>query len=231
MRSRILTLLTIVAVLFFMPKRLLAQHRPAPIVEAIVGWSGFIDEASDYFTTVGGGVRWFATPRLAIGPEGSYLSGKFEASSLIITGNITFDFIRDDGRRPVVPYLAAGGGYMRQKTLVGTGPGSTALATFTSSEATASGGIGARIALGSHVFVAPEFRLGWEPETRIAVTIGIRPGGRPKRQVTPRAEPVPLRSESIPTHREDERSAGAHRPTATSHRGERRVAATSLPNP
>ncbi len=56
---------------------------------------------------------------------------------------------------------------MRQKTLVGTGPGSTALAPFTSSEATASGGIGARIALGSHVFVAPEFRLGWEPETRI----------------------------------------------------------------
>ena len=34
---------------------------------------------------------------------------------------------------------------------------------FTSSEATASGGIGAPIALGSHVFVAPEFRLGWEP--------------------------------------------------------------------
>ena len=85
MRSRILTFLTIVAVLFFMPKRLLAQDRPAPIVEAVVGWSGFIDEAWDYFTTVGGGVRWFATPRLAIGPEGSYLSGKFEASSLIIT--------------------------------------------------------------------------------------------------------------------------------------------------
>jgi hypothetical protein len=182
MRSRILTFLTIVAVLFFMPKRLLAQDGPAPIVEAVVGRSGFIDEAWDYFTTVGGGVRWFVTPRLAIGPEGSYLSGKFEASSVIITGNITFDFIRDDGGRPVVPYLAAGGGYMRQKTLVGTGPGSTARATFTSSEATGSGGIGARIALGSHVFVAPEFRLGWEPETRIAVTIGIRPGGRPKRQ-------------------------------------------------
>ena len=182
MRSRILTSLTIVAVLSGMPERLLAQQdRPAPIVEAVVGRSGFIDEVWDYFTTVGGGARWFVTPRLAIGPEVSYLSGKFdslEASSLIVTGNITFDFIRDDGRRPVVPYLAAGGGFMRQKTLVGTGPGSTALAPFTSSEATASGGIGARIALGSHVFVAPEFRLGWEPETRMAVTIGIRPGGR-----------------------------------------------------
>ena len=69
MRSRIPTFLTIVAVLFFMPKRLLAQDRPAPIVEAVVGWSGFIDEAWDYFTTVGGGVRWFVTPRLAIGPR------------------------------------------------------------------------------------------------------------------------------------------------------------------
>ena len=37
-----------------------------------------------------------------------------------------------------------------------------------------SAGLGARIALGSNVFVAPEFRLGWEPETRIAVTIGMR---------------------------------------------------------
>jgi len=47
MRSRILTFLTIVAVLFFMPKPLLAQDRPAPVVEAVVGWSGFTDEARD----------------------------------------------------------------------------------------------------------------------------------------------------------------------------------------
>ena len=66
MRSRILTFLTIVVVLFFMPKRLLAQDRPAPIVEAVVGRSGFLDEAWDYFTTVGGGVRWFVTPRTAL---------------------------------------------------------------------------------------------------------------------------------------------------------------------
>ena len=73
-----------------------------------------------------------------------------------------------------MPYLAAGGGYLRQKTLVGGGPGSTSLVPFTSSEGTMSAGVGARIALGSQVFVAPEFRLGWEPETRIAVTIGMR---------------------------------------------------------
>ena len=151
-----------------------AEDKPAPIVEAVVGQSGFIDEAWDYFGTIGGGVRVFVTPRLAIGPEVAYLSGEFEASNLTVTANMTFDFVRDDGRRRIVPYLAAGGGYLRQKTLVGSGPGSTALVPFTSSEGTMSAGVGARIALGSHMFVAPEFRLGWEPETRIAVTIGMR---------------------------------------------------------
>ena len=58
--------------------------------------------------------------------------------------------------------------------LVGGGPGSTALVPFTSSEGTMSAGLGARIALGSNVFVAPEFRLGWKPESRLAVTIGVR---------------------------------------------------------
>jgi hypothetical protein len=41
-------------------------------------------------------------------------------------------------------------------------------------EGTVSGGLGARISLGPYGFVAPEFRLGWEPERRIAVTIGTR---------------------------------------------------------
>jgi hypothetical protein len=69
MRGRILTFLTIVAVLSVMPERLLAQDRPAPIVEAVVGRSGFIDEVWDYFTTVGGGARWFVTRDWQSGPR------------------------------------------------------------------------------------------------------------------------------------------------------------------
>ena len=178
MRGRIRTLLAIAGTLCGVAQPALAQEKPAPIVEAVAGRSGFIDEAWDYFTTFGGGARVFVTPRLAIGPEVAYLSGKFDsldASNLTVTGNITFDFVHDDGRRRVVPYLGAGAGYLRQETLVGTGPGSTALVPFTSSGATLSAGVGARIALSSLVFIAPEFRLGWEPESRIAVTIGIRP--------------------------------------------------------
>jgi hypothetical protein len=82
--------------------------------------------------------------------------------------------MRDDRTRRVVPYFAAGGGYLRQRTLVGRGPGSTGLVPFTSGEGTVSAGLGARITVTSRVFIAPEFRLGWEPETRIAVTVGMR---------------------------------------------------------
>ena len=163
-----------VATLFGMRQPVLAQDKPALIVEVVVGRSGFIDEVWDHFSTIGGGARVFVTPRLAIGPEVTYLSGEVDASSLTVTASMTFDIVRDDGRRRIVPYLAVGGGYLRQKTTVGSGPGSTAIVPFTSSEGTMSAGVGARIALGSHMFVAPEFRLGWEPEARIAVTIGMR---------------------------------------------------------
>jgi hypothetical protein len=155
----------------------LAQEKPAPIIEAVIGRSSFIDEAWDHFTTVGGGARVFVTPRLAIGPEVAYLSGAFDAlgaSHLTVTGNVTFDFVRDDRRARFIPYFAAGGGYLRQRTLVGGGPGSTALAPFTSSEGTLSAGVGVRIGVTSRVFIAPEFRLGWEPETRVAVMVGMR---------------------------------------------------------
>jgi hypothetical protein len=170
-------ILCVIGILCSSADTALAQEKPPPIIEAVIGRSGFIDEVWDYFTTIGGGARVFVTPRLAIGPEIVYLTGKFDAlaaSHISITGAATFDFVRDDGRSRFVPYLAVAGGYLRQKTLVGSGPGSTALVPFVSSEGTLSGGVGARIALGARVFVAPEFRLGWEPETRIAVTIGMR---------------------------------------------------------
>ena len=177
MRPRLLTACFIVATVCGAMKPVLAEEKPAPIIEAVVGRSSFIDEVWDQFTTIGGGARVFVTPRLAIGPEVAYLRGEFDArdtSNLSVTGNLTFDFIRDDHKRRVVPYLAAGGGYLRQRTLVGSGPGSTALRPFTSGEGTLSAGLGLRIAVASRMFIAPEFRFGWEPETRIAVTVGMR---------------------------------------------------------
>jgi opacity protein-like surface antigen len=174
---RVVTFLSLGAVLGGVAEPSLAQDKPAPIIEAVIGRSGFIDEVWDHFTTVGGGARVFVTPRLAIGPEVAYLKGEYDAldaSNVTVTGNITFDFVRDERRARFIPYFAAGAGYVRQKTLVGSGPGSTALAPFTSGEVTMSAGVGVRIAVASRVFIAPEFRLGWEPETRLAVMLGMR---------------------------------------------------------
>jgi len=177
MRGSVWTAICIAAVVCGAARTGSAQEKRAPILEVVVGRSGFIDEAWDYFTTIGVGMRWFVTPRLAVGPEVAYLNGEsdaLEASSLTVTLNLTFDFFRDDGDRRVAPYLVAAGGYLRQRTLVGRGPGAPGLVPFISSEGTASAGFGARIALGSRFFIAPEFRLGWEPETRIAVNPGVR---------------------------------------------------------
>ena len=171
------TILPIATVLCGTAEPATAQDTPAPIVEAVIGRSGYIDEVWDHFSTIGGGARMFVTPRLAIGPEVAYLKGEFDtldASSLTVTGSLTFDFVRDDRRARFTPYFAAGGGYVRQKTLVGSGPGSTTLRPFTSGEGTVSAGVGVRIGVTSRVFIAPEFRMGWEPETRIAVMIGMR---------------------------------------------------------
>jgi hypothetical protein len=54
------------------------------------------------------------------------------------------------------------------------GPGVPGLAPFVTGEGAVPVGFGARVAIGSRVFVAPEFRLGWAPETRLVVMIGFR---------------------------------------------------------
>lgn len=146
-----------------------AQDRPRPIVEFVTGYAGFVDENWIDRTMIGGGGRFFVSRRIAIGPEFVYLKGANSEHDLTIIGNATIDLVRDDPafQQRVIPYVAAGGGYLRQTTQVGTG-------RFTSSDGTVSGGIGARIALGKTFFIAPEFRMGFEPEVRIGVTIGFR---------------------------------------------------------
>ena len=176
MRKRHAAALGLVGWFLVIPTPATAQDRPRPMVEAVVGSSGFIDEVVDQFLTFGAGARWFVTPRVAIGPEIVAQRGEHEASNLTVTGNVTVDFIRDEPGRRVVPYVAAGGGYLRQRTIVGSGPGSTVLQPFASSEGTLSGGLGVRVAMGRRFFVAPELRFGWEPEIRMAVMIGVRPG-------------------------------------------------------
>lgn len=175
MVSRVVALVSVAVAVVGLASHVQAQDRTRPIVEAVVGTSGFIDESWDHFPTTGVSARWFVTPRFAIGPEITIQRGRNEASNLTVTGNVSFDLIQEGPGRRIVPYVVAGGGYLRQRTLVGSGPGSNTLQPFVSAEGTLSGGFGARIAAGPSFFVAPEFRLGWEPEMRFAMMIGVRP--------------------------------------------------------
>ena len=77
-------------------------------------------------------------------------------------------------QRRVVPFVVVGVGLIRQSSLVGGGPGTTGLFPYSTREATVSGGVGARILVGRGLFIAPDARLGWEPETRLTVTVGWR---------------------------------------------------------
>jgi hypothetical protein len=144
---------------------------PRVILEGAVGLASFVDDAPIEYGYFGGSDRAYLTPRIAVGPEFIYMNGPDGAHQWHLTGNVSVDLVRDvvlNGRRPrVVPYVIAAGGFQRMTTQVGTGP-------FTSSEGSVSGGVGARVALGERLFVAPEFRLGWELHYRFGATIGGR---------------------------------------------------------
>jgi hypothetical protein len=141
--------------------------RPAPIVEFQTGYAGFIDESWIKRAVIGGAGRVFVSPRVAVGPEFLYLHASGIEHDWTLTGNVSFDLMRESPTRAFTPYIVAGAGLLSQTTLVGTGP-------YTSKDGTFSGGAGARIALGKRFFIAPEFRMGFEPEVRVGVAIGWR---------------------------------------------------------
>jgi hypothetical protein len=153
----------------FVPRTVAAQDtRPAPIVEFHTGYAGFVDESWIKRAIIGGAGRVFVSPRVAVGPEFVYLRGSGNEHDWTLTGNLSFDLRRETDASRITPFLIVGGGLLSQTTQVGTGP-------FTSKDGTLSGGGGVRVALGRRFLIAPEFRLGFEPEIRVGVTVGIRP--------------------------------------------------------
>ena len=164
----------IAALVVVLPAPALAQARPAPVFELVAGDAAFVDEVWDHFLLLGGGGRAYVTPRVAIGAEIAYMWSRYDVSNLSLTGNLTLDLLRDTAGRRVVPYVVVAGGILRQRTIVGSGPGSAVLQPFIATDGQVSAGIGSRISLGRRVYVAPEVRVGWEPETRLTVALGIK---------------------------------------------------------
>jgi hypothetical protein len=136
------------------------------LAEASVGHAAFIDSPPVPHVVVAAAARVYVAPRLAIGPEVTWMRGPGADRDTFITGNATWDLrAPSSDRGSVVPYLVGGGGLMRHTGEVGTG-------LFTSTEATFTAGGGLRLTSRSGWFVAPEVRLGWELHRRVGVVVG-----------------------------------------------------------
>jgi hypothetical protein len=164
------TALALVVLLVPMAGLASAQDRPGPAVEAAAGWVGFADDGIVSETLIGGAARWYATPRLAIGPEVVHLSGP-NHSHLVVTANLTFDVLSPmAGRaRSVTPFVVVGGGMFQTNENFRS-------EDFTSREGAFTAGGGVRVAPGERVTIGLDARIGWEAHLRVNGTVGVRLG-------------------------------------------------------
>ena len=134
-------------------------QRPSPEVRATAGWAGFIDESFINHGKFGGSARYYLTRRVAVEPELLAMIGPAEDRDITFVPHLTFDF------RPgknVRPYLIGGAGLLHHWD------------RFVSvSEWTFNFGVGVRIPVSPRVFIAPEFRVGFEPTVRIGAGVGF----------------------------------------------------------
>ena len=142
--------------------------RPAPAVEFLVGYAGFVDDATIDHGIVGAAARLYLTPRVAVGPEFVYMRGPNSDRDLFLTGNLTFDVLppRNGKPRAVTPFLVAGGGFFQHRDRFGP-------FDFTSYEGAFTAGGGVRGWVTDRVSVLADVRFGWELHARVNAGIGI----------------------------------------------------------
>jgi hypothetical protein len=143
-------------------------------VEATAGIAGFVDDAVIGHSVIGVGTRTYLTPRLSIGPELIYMRGPGHDRDLFVTGNITYEFGQPNTRGRVVPFLVAGGGFMRHSNRFGP----NAATPFASYEGAAIGGGGVRWYVTDRLSIAGDWRLGWELHSRFAGLVAYSFGRR-----------------------------------------------------
>ena len=145
-----------------------AQQPPRSAIDVVAGVLIFPDDGTVREGMVGGSARFYVTPRLAVGPEITFVQGD-RHSHLIATGNLTFDFLGPDGgRRPTVtPFLVVGGGWYHTREQFPAG-------AFNSHEGAFTAGGGVRGLIGDRLYVGAEARIGWELHLRANGLVGWR---------------------------------------------------------
>lgn len=145
-----------------------AQARQGPAVEFSAGALFFPDDGTVTEGFVGGAARFYVSPRVSLGPEIAYVSGE-RHSHLMLTGNVTFDFLGPENGRPrrLTPYVVGGGGIFRTREEFSAGP-------YWSGDPAFTAGGGFRALLGKSVFAGAEARIGWELHIRLNALVGVR---------------------------------------------------------
>jgi opacity protein-like surface antigen len=145
-----------------------AQEARRTAVEFSVGSLMFPDDGTVTEGMVGGSVRLYLLPRVAIGPELLYVQGS-NHSHLMLTGNVTFDFFGPTGGREprVTPFLVIGGGMFQTRDQTPRGE-------FSSNEGAFTAGGGVRGAVTDRLHVGAEVRIGWELHLRVNGFVGWR---------------------------------------------------------
>ena len=144
------------------------EIRPAPAVEFLAGYAGFVDDATIDHAIVGAAGRVYLTPRVAVGPELVYMRGPGSDRDLFLTGNLTFDVLppKSGVPRRATPFLVAGGGFFQHSDRFGA-------FDFTSYEGAFTAGGGVRGWITRRVYVLADVRLGWELHARVNAGLGV----------------------------------------------------------
>jgi hypothetical protein len=147
------------------------EERPAPALEFLAGYAGFVDDATIDHSIVGAAARIYLTPRLAVGPELVYMRGPNWDRDLFLTGNLTFDVLPPRNGRPrrVSPFLVAGGGFFQHSDRFGA-------LGFTSYEGAFTAGGGVRGWISDRVYALADLRFGWELHSRVNAGVGVALG-------------------------------------------------------
>jgi hypothetical protein len=147
-----------------------AQERPSTGAELHAGALVFADDGLPTEGLIGGAGRFYLLPRISIGPELAFISGRGH-SHLMLTGNVTFDLLGAVSGQPrgVTPFVVGGAGLFQTREQFPR-------EVFTSTDGAFTAGGGVRARVGNAVTVGGEVRVGWELHIRVSALIGVRLG-------------------------------------------------------
>ena len=166
-RGLAISLLTLTALAAPLATPVAAQTAQKVAVEFAAGGLFFPDDGVVTEGFLGGAGRFHVRPRVSIGPEIAFVSGE-RHSHLMLTGNVTFDFLGPVNGQPrtVTPFAVIGGGIFQTREEFPTG-------SFTSADPAFTAGAGVRVRLGRSGFAGVEARIGWELHIRLNGLVGV----------------------------------------------------------